>query len=29
MILKDHNKSLKMNFAVIKLKKPRNLSPNT
>nr|DAT19638.1 MAG TPA: hypothetical protein [Bacteriophage sp.] len=28
-ILKDHNKGLKMNFAVIKLRKPRNLSPNT
>ena len=27
--LKDHNKGLEMNFAVIKLEKPRNLSPNT
>nr|DAH16351.1 MAG TPA: hypothetical protein [Bacteriophage sp.] len=29
MILKDHNKSLEMNFAVLKCGKLRKLSPNT
>nr|DAE36145.1 MAG TPA: hypothetical protein [Bacteriophage sp.]DAH47253.1 MAG TPA: hypothetical protein [Bacteriophage sp.] len=29
MTLKDHNKILEMNFAALKLKKPRNLSSNT